>query len=164
VFDSIEELEQQVTEFQKNILASSTLVNTITELTSTIKIEIAKVIAIIDKNAEAVPLDIARTNADMLEKAEIEISKISDDALSEYRKLNQDYIGKLTETSAHITKMQDQLELRFTEFSKRLEATSVEKLFEQLKIVEKSLNIKINILIIGIGVTALLALLSLIVR
>ncbi|NLD46325.1 MAG: hypothetical protein GX660_03885 [Clostridiaceae bacterium] len=164
MFDSIEELEQQVTEFQKNILASSTLVNTITELTSTIKIEIAKVIAIIDKNAEAVPLDIARTNADMLEKAEIEISKISDDALSEYRKLNQDYIGKLTETSAHITKMQDQLELRFTEFSKRLEATSVEKLFEQLKIVEKSLNIKINILIIGIGVTALLALLSLIVR
>lgn len=164
MFEDIEQLEQQVAEFQKNILASTTLINTLKELIHAIKEETAKVVANMDKNAVTVSVDIAKTNAEMIDNAEAKIFKISDDALTNYRKINNDYIEKLENTSSNLIKMQDQLELRFTQFTERLEDTSIDKLFEQFQKIEKSVITKINILLLGIGLTAVLTLLSFILR
>lgn len=207
MFDSIEQLEQQVAEFQKNILASSALVINIKELTSTIKNQqkdflrevdeilvridqdrrftkeqVDMMLTSMDQRAAAVSLDVVKTNSELinriqenfteydnrlinsLEKSELENITISEDALNAYRKLNQEYIEKLQNTSIHISNLKEQLDLQFTQFSDKLESTSIGKLNEHIQKVEKSLKNKIRILIAGVSVTALLALLSLILE
>jgi hypothetical protein len=207
LFDSIEQLEQQVAEFQKNILASSALVINIKELTSTIKNQqkdflrevdeilvridqdrrftkeqVDMMLTSMDQRAAAVSLDVVKTNSELinriqenfteydnrlinsLEKSELENITISEDALNAYRKLNQEYIEKLQNTSIHISNLKEQLDLQFTQFSDKLESTSIGKLNEHIQKVEKSLKNKIRILIAGVSVTALLALLSLILE
>lgn len=207
MFDSIEQLEQQVAEFQKNILASSSLVNNIKELTSTIKNQqnvymrevneilvridqdrkftkeqIERMLTSMDQRAEAVSLDIVKTNSELinriqqnfteydnlltnsLEKSELEIITISEDALNAHRKLNEEYLKRLQNTSLQIAAMKEQLDLQFTQYSERLESTSIGQLIEHVQKVERSLKTKISILIAGVSVIALLAMISLIFK
>lgn len=204
MFENIEQLEQQVAEFQKNILASSSLVNNIKELTSTIKNQqddylrklnevlvqieqehkfttdqVERMLIGMDQRAEATLMDLGKTNSnlinriqqnftgfnkqliDSLEKSELDIKTISEDALISHRELNQEYIERLQDTSTHVTIMKEQLDLQFTQFFDRLESTSISQLIEHVNNLDKLIKIKFSMLIIGISISAILTLLLL---
>lgn len=204
MFENIEQLEQQVAEFQKNILASSSLVNNIKELTSTIKNQqddylrklnevlvqieqehkfttdqVERMLIGMDQRAEATLMDLGKTNSnlinriqqnftgfnkqliDSLEKSELDIKTISEDALISHRELNQEFIERLQDTSTHVTIMKEQLDLQFTQFFDRLESTSISQLIEHVNNLDKLIKIKFSMLIIGISISAILTLLLL---
>lgn len=206
MFENIEQLEQQVAEFQKNILASSSLVNNIKELTSTIKNQqdeylrklnevlvqveqeqkfttdqIERMLIGMDHRAEATLLDLGETNnnlinriqqnftgfnkqlIDSLEKSELDIKTISENALNSHREINQEYIERLQDTSTHVTIMKEQLDLQFSQFFDRLESTSISQLIEHVNNLDKLIKIKFSILIIGISISAILILLLLLI-
>lgn len=206
MFENIEQLEQQVAEFQKNILASSSLVNNIKELTSTIKNQqdeylrklnevlvqveqeqkfttdqFERMLIGMDHRAEATLMDLGETNSnlinriqqnftgfnkqliDSLEKSELDIKTISEDALNSHREINQEYIERLKDTSTHVIIMKEQLDSQFSQFFDRLESTSISQLIEHVNNLDKLIKIKFSILIIGISISAILTLLLLLI-
>lgn len=265
MFENIEQLEQQVKEFQKNILASTALLKSLEELTAAVKQQqvsydqsakslienmeqdraaskeqadeltstvsrlatnatddIARnnnellsdfrssiasydttvkglldklaedrtalnkqaeqILSSMEKQAQSIPENVAKENATLIEqirqsindydklmKATLEHIKsdnqaISDDAIKAYGELNRAHIEQLEQTSEQVKGMIEQLALRYKQFLERLDSTNIDQLFTEVQKMKKSLEAKMTIILAGVGITAVIAVVSLFVR
>ena len=72
------------------------------------------------------------------------------------------YLATLSETVSTLRSTEEKLTSTYQAFLRRLESTNVDQIFKTCQEMKKSVELKLWILIGGVGVTAVLSLLSLI--
>lgn len=145
MFQNIEELEKQVREFQKNILASSAFIEGIQKLTNMVETQQTQ----FDKDAKDVLGAIDTCTKDIKEQTDLLVKSISEQTSKEaddFAKSNEELIAKL--------------EVRYNEFIHKLENTNVDMLFAEVQNMKKAINNKFTLLFTGVGMAIVLIIIS----
>ena len=85
-------------------------------------------------------------------------------AVEEIGSTQKEYIHKIEEAEAEITSCKADLSLKYDEFLKKLESTNVDQMFKLCQGMKQSINVKLAIVMSGVGVSLILALISLFIR
>ncbi len=159
MFESIEEFEGQVEEFQKNILASNELIKSVESLTDSIQRQQKSY----NDNNEKIIKKIEDTNDNTqtaVETIKNENKKLINESIRELEKSNQDHIrviiSELENTKSDIKKYSDELADRYQNFHQKLESTNVSQLFEELQDFKKKVKLGFICSLTGIGISIVL--------
>jgi len=76
----------------------------------------------------------------------------------------KEYIRKIEDTEAEIKSCKADLSKKYDEFLKKLESTNVDQMFKLCQEIKQSMNTKLIIIMSGVGVSLVLALISLFVK
>jgi hypothetical protein len=76
----------------------------------------------------------------------------------------KEYVSKIEEAEAQIKKCEADLSEKYDEFLKRLASTNVDQMFKLCQEIKQSVNTKLLVIMSGVGVSLILAVLSLFLR
>ena len=180
---SLDEIAAAVRKQQDEFGSSSTaLLEKLEQSRTELKSQADTILAQIEAYTKSVPESVTTANADLIKqmqdtvagyeqtlKSTVEQLKadneaISEDTLKKYGEMNEAHIKQLEDTAAQMTEMVSKLETKYNQFLERLEATNVDSLFAEVQKMKKSLETKMLIILGGVGVTAVIALISLFIR
>ena len=176
MFDNIAQIEKEVQEFRSNILASEELLQHLEDLTGAVKKEHE---ALVDKMAN-LQASVERDTTDNTQRVSASVDlllkgheKAMGDLATEIHafveKLRQGYAEDLSRLQAEVGAATDKnsenirsISQKIDNFQSRIETSNLEHIYDYCAKLERSINQKFMLLGAGIGVTAILAILSII--
>ena len=176
MFDNITQIEKEVQEFRDNILASKELVQHLEDLTGAVSKEHEALV----EGMAALQASVERHTADNAQRVSASVDSLlkghenaADDlaaeihaAIEELRRGNAEDLSRLrAEASAAADKSSEDLRAisqKYDDFLSKIESSKLEHIHEYCVKLERSINQKFMLLGAGIGVTAVLAILSII--
>jgi hypothetical protein len=93
-----------------------------------------------------------------------ECRRLASGILSVLTKQQSAYLDKLNETEKVINGYQVEAENKYNNFVQRLETTNVDQIFKEVQDLKKTLNTKIAILMTGVGISIVLAIISVFIK
>jgi hypothetical protein len=161
VTDKVDELSKSNTEMTSKAKADvDALIKFVTEHTT------AKAKEVTDSNSELIRgfesrfVEYEKSLGLLFDRVKADNVKISEDAISAFRTINQEYGKKLDEESALLKELIAKLEIKYNEFIQKLENTNVDMLFAEVQNMKKAINNKFTLLFAGVGVAIALIIVS----
>ena len=175
MIENIEQLEKEIEEFQKNILASTQLVEVLQRTNKTIQQQQksfdADTKALLKKYDEQLKqtTDQLRAHSDesvaqLTKELTDTQGKILSDAVHEIAASNEYVSAQLQENTKLITDAQASLQGKYTSFMETLEETNISQLFSSVQELKASLNKKLTPLYVGVGLTLALSIASFFIK
>ena len=173
--ENIEQLEKEIEEFQKNILASTQLIETLQKTNKAIqqqqKIFDADTKALLKKYEE----QLVQTSEELKAHSDESVAQLTKELTDTQGKLlsaavhestvsNENVSAQLQENAKLIIDAQDYLQGKYTSFMKTLEETNISQLFSSVQELKASLNKKLVPLYIGVGLTLALSIASFFIK
>lgn len=176
MFDNIAQIEKEVQEFRANILASKELLQHLEDLTGAVSKEheaLVERMTGLQASVERHTTDNAQRISDSVDSLLKGHEKAADDLATEIhttvenlRQGNAEDLSHLqAEVSAAADKSSENLRAvsqKYDDFLAKIESSNLEHIYEYCAKLERSINQKFMLLGAGIGVTAVLAILSII--
>lgn len=161
ITEKVDELSKSNTEMTSKTKADvDALIKFVTEHTT------AKAKEVTDSNSELIRgfesrfVEYEKSLGLLFDRVKADNVKISEDAISAFRTINQEYGKKLDEESALLKELIAKLEIKYNEFIQKLENTNVDMLFAEVQNMKKAINNKFTLLFAGVGVAIALIIVS----
>ena len=176
MFENIAQIEKEVQEFRTNILASKELLQHLEDLTEAVNKEHE---ALVEKMVD-LQASVERHTTDNTQRVSVSVDsllkgheKAADDLATEIHatveNLRQGNAENLSRLQAAVSAATDKnsealraISQKYEDFLAKIESSNLEHIYEYCSKLEHSINQKFMILGVGIGVTAVLAILSII--
>lgn len=173
--ENIEQLEKEIEEFQKNILASTQLIETLQKTNKAIqqqqksfdtdtKALLKKYEEQLTQTSEALKAHSNEYVAQLTKELTDTQGKLLSAAVHEITVSNENVSAQLQENAKLIIDAQDYLQGKYTSFMKTLEETNISQLFSSVQELKASLNKKLVPLYIGVGLTLALSIASFFIK
>lgn len=167
MFDDIQVLEQEVEGFRKNILASQELVSSIDKMIKAMKTQsedysksYEDVLGKLKSYAEAQKTESEAQLAELNKQNEMTING----AVEKLTSTQKEYVAKIDEVESALKKNEEELTTKYQQFISKLEATNIDQIYSSVQDLKKSINLKLTILLSGVGVSIVLAIAALILK
>lgn len=89
---------------------------------------------------------------------------IINNAVEKIASSQREYLANIDEVKFILKKNEDQLVLKYQQFTTKLESTNIDQIYSSVQDLKKSINFKFNLLISGVGVSILLTIVSLLLK
>jgi len=86
------------------------------------------------------------------------------EAVAQIKAAQKEYIARLDDVETSIKKSADELTSKYQQFVEKLESTNLDQIYSSVQDMKKSINIKLAILLSGVGVSIILTVLALLFR
>lgn len=100
----------------------------------------------------------------LFDKVRADNMKVTEDTISAFKSINQDYAHKIDAESVLLKQLLSQLEIKYNEFIQKLENTNVDRFFAELQDLKKTINSKFTLLFAGVGMAIVLMIISFLVK
>ena len=160
MFESIGELEKQVEEFQKNILASNSLISALSEITETIRSlekSMADEVSHLLEQSQSTIDDTTKTLVSTNEQCLTNIS-------SKFNHNHEEYAQKLAQLCKATEEMKGELEQKYGTFIKELHETNLDQVSKDIQLLKKGVNSKFTLAYVGIAISIIASILSIVLR
>ncbi len=163
---TIEDLEREIEQFQKNVMASGELVTLLKQMLEQIKDQNKSfeqgAVALI-KRMDALPEIIENENSASNAKIKADISNELAQFMQKYSDEQNQYSLQLKQTGAIIKSAEEKLDVSYKEFIDTLGKTNISNLYDQNQQLKKTLNIRTTILMAVSAVSVVLGIVGLII-
>lgn len=167
MFEDITQMEKEIETFRSNIIASSELVESITNLTDAVKQQEES----FNSSSKAIIKSLTDSEKEFDSKSEEQIKQYKDiskqtieEMKSNLSSLQTSYADKLHQTEEIIISYQKEAESKYSDFVKKLEETNVDQIYKEVQDLKKSIQTKFMILMAGTGAAVIAAIISIIIR
>lgn len=189
MFESVEQLEKEVKDFQKNILASSELIKSLENLIAATKAQkeefaatSSELISKMDSHTDALRESYEEALAKLVNENRILIKELiaKDDELLQSVNTNskthlanfvetlntaqQTYIQRIEAADVSIKHCEAEINRKYQEFLIKLESTNVDQMFKLCQDIKKSMDTKLLLLSVGVGASLILIIVSIFIR
>ncbi len=167
MFEDITQMEKEIETFRSNIIASSELVESITNLTDAVKQQEES----FNSSSKAIIKSLTDSEKEFDSKSEEQIKQYKDiskqtieEMKSNLSSLQTSYADKLHQTEEIIISYQKETESKYSDFVKKLEETNVDQIYKEVQDLKKSIQTKFMILMAGTGAAVIATIISIIIR